>query len=66
MEKFKIKVKNLEYFIMKLENATVEEKIALLEIAGTLKKKVEEVDRRINVPRETLIGNEKVQGNIRK
>ena len=41
MEKLELKLKNMEYFVMKLQGATTEEKLELLAAIGEMKKKVQ-------------------------
>ena len=39
MEKLELKLRNMEYFVMKLTDATTEEKLELLAAIGEMKKK---------------------------
>ena len=41
MEKLELKLRNMEYFVMKLKDATTEEKLELLAAIGEMKKKVQ-------------------------
>ena len=41
MEKLELKLRNMEYFVMKLQNATTEEKLELLAAIGEMKKKIQ-------------------------
>ena len=41
MEKLELKLRNMEYFVMKLEGATTEEKLELLAAIGEMKKKIQ-------------------------
>ena len=43
MEKLELKLKNMEYFVMKLQGATTEEKLELLAAIGEMKKKVQKI-----------------------
>lgn len=46
MEKLESKLRNMEYFVMKLQGATTEEKLELLVAIGEMKKKVQEIKER--------------------
>ena len=41
MEKLELKLRNMEYFVMKLQDATTEEKLELLAAIGEMKKKIQ-------------------------
>lgn len=54
MEKLELKLKNLDYFLMKLGNATMEEKMILLEMNEKMKKKVKEIKEGKEVKNEMV------------
>ena len=41
MEKLELKLRNMEYFVMKLQDAKTEEKLELLAAIGEMKKKIQ-------------------------
>ena len=41
MEKLELKLRNMEYFVMKLKDATTEEKLELLAAIDEMKKKIQ-------------------------
>ena len=45
MEKLESKLRHMEYFVMKSQNTTIEEKLELLEAIGEMKKKVQKINR---------------------
>ena len=49
MEKLESKLRHMEYFVMKSQNTTIEEKLELLEAIGEMKKKVQKIKERKEV-----------------
>ena len=49
MEKLELKLRNMEYFVMKLKDATTEEKLELLAAIGEMMKKVKKFKERKEV-----------------
>ena len=43
MDKLELKLRNMEYFVMKLQGTTTEEKLELLAAIGEMKKKVQTI-----------------------
>ena len=59
MEKLELKLRNMEYFVMKLQDATTEEKLELLATIGEMKKKVQKIKK----GKEVTNVNENIEGS---
>ena len=54
MEKLESKLRHMEYFVMKSQNTTIEEKLELLEAIGEMKKKECRICHKEFVPRNSV------------
>ena len=59
MEKLELKLRNMEYFVMKLQGVTTEEKLELLAAIGEMKKKVQTIKE----GKEVKNVNENIESN---